>query len=126
MVHIRYRGYYYDTETDFYYLQSRYHDHSTGRFINADGPLTTDLQSGLNLFAYCGNDPVNRNDPTGEAWRHWALGAAIVAACAVATVVTCGGFAAAAMAVGMVGSGMAAATTAATVAASAFIMSIIQ
>ena len=35
-------------------------------------------------------------DPTGQAWWHWVLGAAIVAVCAVATVVTCGGFAAAA------------------------------
>ncbi len=73
------------------------------------------------MFAYCGNNPVNRIDPTGEAWGHWVLGAVIVAACAVATVVTCGGFAAAATAVCMVGSGVAAATTASTVAAAAFI-----
>ena len=33
---IRYRGYYYDTETGLYYLQSRYYDPETGRFINAD------------------------------------------------------------------------------------------
>lgn len=64
---------------------------------------------------------MNRIDPTGEAWWHWALGAAIVAACAVATVVTCGGFAAAATAVCLVGNGVAAATTASTVAAAAFI-----
>ena len=73
------------------------------------------------MFAYCGNNPVNRVDPTGEAWYHWALGAAIVAACAIATVVTCGGFAAAATAVGLVSSGVAAATTASTIAAGAFI-----
>ena len=34
------------------------------------------------MFVYCGNNPVNRIDPTGEAWWHWALGAAAVAACA--------------------------------------------
>ena len=73
------------------------------------------------MFAYCGNNPVNRLDPTGDAWEHWALGAIIVAACAVATVVTCGGFAAAVTAVGLVGGGVAATTTASTVAAAAFI-----
>ena len=118
----RYRGYVYDTETGLYYLGSRYYNPETGRFINADNQLSTgsDL-TGMNLFAYCGNNPVNRIDPTGEAWWHWAIGAVVVAACAVATVVTCGGFAAAATAVCMVGSGVAAATTASTVAAGAFI-----
>ena len=119
---LRYRGYVYDTETGLYYLNSRYYNPTWGRFINADNQITTgsDL-TGTNLFAYCGNNPVNRTDPTGEAWWHWALGAAVVAAAAVATVVICGGFAAAATAVCMVGGGVAAATTASTVAAGAFI-----
>ena len=118
----RYKGYYYDADLDMYYCGSRYYDPETCRWINADNQLSTgsDL-TGMNLFVYCGNNPVNRIDPTGEAWWHWVLGAAVVAACAVATVVTCGGFAAAATAVCMVGSGVAAATTASTVAAAAFI-----
>ena len=119
---LRYRGYVYDAETGLYYVSSRYYDPEIGRWINADNQISTgsDL-TGLNLYAYCGNNPVNRNDPTGEAWWHWALGAAVVAVAAVATVVTCGGFAAAATAVCMVGSGVAAATTASTIAAGAFI-----
>ena len=118
---LRYRGYVYDQETGFYYLNSRYCDPEIGRFINADNQLITNSINGFNLFAYCGNNPVNNSDPTGEAWYHWALGAAVVAAAAVATVVTCGGFAAAATAVCLVGNGVAAATTAATISAGAFI-----
>ena len=62
---LRYRGYYYDTETGFYYLQSRYYDFANCRFINADG-LFADSFIGTNLFAYCVNNPVNTTDPTGN------------------------------------------------------------
>ena len=61
----RYRGYYYDTETSLYYLQTRYYDPEVGRFINADGQLNTGVL-GYNMFAYCENNPVMLDDPTGE------------------------------------------------------------
>ena len=64
---IRYRGYYYDTEIGLYYLQTRYYDPTTGRFVTIDGIAYADPESinGLNLYAYCGNNPVMNVDPTG-------------------------------------------------------------
>ena len=63
----RYRSYYYDTETGFYWLYTRYYDPAIGRFINADRQLNTgsDL-TGMNLYAYCGNNPVMFCDPNGD------------------------------------------------------------
>ena len=69
---LRYRGYVYDQETGLYYLQSRYYNPEWGRFINADGLLDTRALAGLNLFAYCLNNPVNLSDKTGyEAFGWW-------------------------------------------------------
>ena len=66
---IRYRGYYYDNESGFYYLQSRYYDPVTHRFINADGLVSTGQGVlGNNMFAYCENSPVLFNDPSGT-WK---------------------------------------------------------
>ena len=64
---IRYRGYYYDNDLGLYYLQSRYYDSTIGRFINADGYVTTNTTEPLtyNMFAYCGNNPVMYSDPSG-------------------------------------------------------------
>lgn len=65
---LRYRGYYYDTETGFYYLQSRYYDPAIGRFISADSFASTGQgYLGCNMFAYCGNNPVCRADCAGRA-----------------------------------------------------------
>ena len=71
---IRYRGYYYDSETGFYYLQSRYYDPETGRFINADSVISGNNRSvqGFNMFTYCNNNPVNMSDNTGN-WPKWAI-----------------------------------------------------
>ena len=64
---MRYRGYYYDSETELYYLQSRYYDPATSRFINADSYASTGQDFlGFNMFAYCGNNPVMRMDCSGR------------------------------------------------------------
>ncbi len=75
----RYRGYYYDEESGFYYLNSRYYYPEIGRFINADGLVQTG--QGIldkNMFAYCLNNPVCYSDPQGTS-----VIAAIIAVCAV-------------------------------------------
>lgn len=65
----RYRSYYYDFETNLYYLNSRYYDPKIGRFLNADDISTLDVTqialNGLNLYAYCLNNPVNEVDENG-------------------------------------------------------------
>lgn len=67
----RYRGYVYDTDTGLYYLQSRYYDPQTGRFINADDTAfigaTCTVLSG-NLFAYCENNSINFIDNNGRCY----------------------------------------------------------
>ena len=65
---IRYRGYYYDTETGLYYLQSRYYDPEVGRFINSDAYATTNITNLLasNAFLYCYNCPTCYADDSGE------------------------------------------------------------
>ena len=65
---LRYRGYYYDTETGLYYLQSRYYSPNLMRFISQDDVKLSNDQGeplGSNLYAYCLNNPVMNSDPTG-------------------------------------------------------------
>ena len=66
----RYRGYVYDNETGLYYLQSRYYDPITGRFLNADVYADTgNSVISTNMFAYCENNAVMKYDVTGkDAW----------------------------------------------------------
>lgn len=65
----RYRSYYYDSDIQMYYLQSRYYDPEIGRFINSDevryiGLTTSEIS--YNPFVYCENNPTNNNDPSGK------------------------------------------------------------
>ena len=80
---LRYRGYYYDNETGFYYLQSRYYDPANRRFINADVYASTGQGFvGTNMFAYCVNNPVFLTDEDGNFAIAIGIGAAVEAICA--------------------------------------------
>ncbi len=71
---LRYRGYVYDTETKLYYLNSRYYNPATGRFVNADIFVSTGQGTlGSNMYAYCGNNPVNMVDDGGNL-ANWIIG----------------------------------------------------
>ena len=61
----RYRGYYYDTESGLYYLNSRYYDPEIGRFLNADGLIYAKEALPTNLYKYCDNNPINSIDLDG-------------------------------------------------------------
>ena len=66
---IRYRGYYYDAESKWYFLNARYYSPEWRRFISPDDTAYLDPENvnGLNLYIYCYNDPVNYADPSGNA-----------------------------------------------------------
>ena len=111
----RYRGYFYDRETGLYYLKTRYYDPQTGRFINMDSVEYADPETinGLNLYAYCGNNPVMNVDPNGNAWWNpfswdWAkigitIGVAVAAVGTIALTVVTLGAAAPVVAAGIIG-----------------------
>lgn len=68
--HITYRGYYFDNESGFYYLQSRYYDAEVGRFINADDVFIIKSKGKDvykdNMYIYCNSNPVINLDCTGR------------------------------------------------------------
>ena len=79
---LRYRGYYFDTDTGYYYLNARYYNAEWGRMISPDNAdvvtITPMAFTDKNLYAYCDNNPVMRTDNGGEWWN--VIAGAIVGA----------------------------------------------
>ena len=89
----RYRSYYYDSDIGLYYLQSRYYDPQIGRFISQDSVeyLDPETINGLNLYSYCGNNPVMFTDPLGTTkWWEWLIAGVVVAGLIVGSIFTGG------------------------------------
>ena len=86
---IRYRSYYYDSETNLYYLKSRYYDPETGRFITIDDTsyIMPDEVNGLNLYAYCADNPVMNVDPNGTFLLGLVVGVLLLGTALVVTAV---------------------------------------
>ena len=95
---LRYRGYYWDAETGYYYLQSRYYNSNLARFINSDlleiASVEKVEQAGICLFAYCNNGPITGSDPTGTSktktirttWIIWVVDGLLYLVPALATI----------------------------------------
>ena len=84
----RYKSYYYDNETEMYYLRNRYYDPIIKRFINADNFFAVqgspETLHNRNLFAYCDHNPLTRSDSDGDAWMVAAASFAVGMAASVA------------------------------------------
>lgn len=90
----RYRGYYYDVETQLYWVSSRYYNPEWGRWISPDSIeyLNPESINGLNLYCYCYNNPISYSDPSGclPQWAMWLIGGVVIAGLAIATIATGG------------------------------------
>ena len=85
---IRYRGYYFDEDTNLYYLNARYYSPEFRRFISPDDTSYLDPENvnGLNLYCYCNNDPINFVDPSG----HFMISTAVLIGAIIGAVVGAG------------------------------------
>ena len=84
----RYKSYYYDSDIKMYYCKSRYYVPSWKRWLNADSPEYLDNKdtNNLNLFVYCGNEPIDKYDPIG--FFSWGIPILIISVVAIiATIV---------------------------------------
>ena len=92
----RYRGYYFDEESGLYYLNSRYYDPETGRFISPDILTILDETkgqiNGLNLYMYCRDNPIMYTDDSGclPNWAKWLIGGVVIVGLTIATIATGG------------------------------------
>ncbi|RLC76139.1 MAG: hypothetical protein DRJ03_20160 [Chloroflexi bacterium] len=60
----------YDPASGLIYLRARYYDPTVGRFLTRDTyPALAPVPQSLHRYVYCGNDPVNRTDPSGQHWK---------------------------------------------------------
>ena len=91
---IRYRGYYFDVETNLFYCNSRYYSSELCRFLIPDSIEYLDPESihGLNLYCYCKNNPIMLVDPSGHMpeWLKWILGGVVIIGLGIATIATGG------------------------------------
>lgn len=126
---MRYKGYYYDSETQMYYCKSRYYNPDFCRWVSGDAEKFIDTENsiGINFFVYCHNDPVNYYDMSGYSpkWVNylcWGIAIALVVAAGVALMVASGGSAAVAVsALVLASSGLASSTVALTVTSFMFL-----
>lgn len=83
----RYKGYYYDQESEMYYCKSRYYVPDWCRWLNADNPenIKMGTLANTNLFVYCNNKPIEYSDESGNIPK-WLKKTLIAAAIVVGTV----------------------------------------
>lgn len=117
----RYKGYYFDTESGMYYCHTRFYVPEWCRWLNADSPsyLKADSHFGMNMFAYCCNDPINLLDEDGCISKFWKrflviVAAIVVVAAVVAVTVASGGLAGPVLAGAAIGFGTGVVTSVAT------------
>ena len=88
----RYRSYYYDNETGWYYLNSRYYDPLIKRFITPDDINYLGASGSAisyNLYSYCENNPINSLDANGNWLDRLVCGVVAAAAFALLAYIVC-------------------------------------